>query len=104
MSQWQGSDRSSRLPADWAKIRRRVFKRDGYRCVETMQDGTRCPEPAEECDHIRRGDDHRDENLRSLCSWHHQRKSSSEGAQAKAAIWRKNNRKFRRAETHPGLL
>lgn len=104
MTQWAGSDRSSRLPADWAKIRSKVFKRDGYRCTAKMLDGTRCPGAAEECDHVRRGDDHRMENLTSLCTWHHGKKSGTEGGQARAAKWRKNNRRFRRGETHPGLL
>jgi len=103
MSQWANSDRRSRLPADWAKIRSRVFRRDGYRCTARMLDRTRCPEPATDCDHKIPGDDHSMENLTSLCSWHHGKKSGNEGGKARAAKWRSNNRKFRRGEAHPGL-
>lgn len=104
MSQWANSDRRSRLPADWAKLRKQVFARDGYRCTSRMTDGSRCPDPAAECDHVRRGDDHRLENLTSICVWHHGKKSGLEGGQARADKWRKNNRKFRRSEAHPGQL
>ncbi|MEU9126596.1 hypothetical protein AB0D08_00515 [Kitasatospora sp. NPDC048540] len=55
-------------------------------------------------DHIVPGDDHREANLRSLCGWHHRAKSSREGAVAKAAARRRQDRKFRRTEGHPGLL
>lgn len=104
MPQWAGSDRRERLPANWSSIRRRIFRRDGNRCTHRDEAGERCAEPATDVDHIFRGDNHQDSNLTSLCDWHHQRKSSKEGAEAKAAQWRKNNRKFRRTESHPGLL
>lgn len=64
----------------------------------------RCTEPATDVDHIRRGDDHREENLRSLCSWHHNRKSSQEGGEARGAIRKRNAASFSRREAHPGLL
>ncbi len=102
---WQGSDRLQRLPPDWKQRRARVFRRDGHRCTALdPQSGQRCPEAATDCDHIRPGDDHSDGNLRSLCAWHHQRKSSTEGGTARAAQWRRNDKKFRRTEQHPGLL
>ncbi|MEX1655530.1 hypothetical protein ABZ960_20475 [Streptomyces pseudovenezuelae] len=43
-------------------------------------------------------------NLRSLCSWHHRKKSGAEGAAAKAAKRRALAKKFNRTERHPGLL
>lgn len=104
MPQWSGSDRRSRLPADWVRIRARILKRDGYRCTHLDDLGERCAEPASDVDHVLRGDDHRDVNLTSLCGWHHRQKSSREGAAAKAANWRRQNAKFRRTEEHPGLL
>ena len=103
MGQWQGSDRRARLPANWTAIRKHIFRRDGYRCT-WRHEGVRCEEPATDVDHIRPGDDHSDANLRSLCDWHHQKKSSREGGAARAVVWQRNNRKFRRSEPHPGLL
>ena len=107
MSGWAGSDRRQRLPDDWEKRRARVLRRDGHRCTEqvTTNRGTeRCPEKATDVDHVRPGDDHSYGNLRSLCAWHHQRKSSREGAAAMAAKRRRIANRFRRVETHPGLL
>ncbi len=104
MPRWEGSDRRQRLPADWDKIRRRILRRDGHRCTHRDEYGKRCEEPATDVDHIVAGDDHREANLTSLCGWHHQRKSSREGALAKAKARRRADRKFRRTEDHPGLL
>lgn len=104
MSNWRGSDRRERLPANWPTIRKRILKRDNYRCRWRLTTGGRCNDTATDVDHIERGDDHRDENLQSLCEYHHRIKSGQEGAEARAAIWRKNNQKFRRVERHPGLL
>ncbi|WSR65857.1 HNH endonuclease [Streptomyces sp. NBC_01198] len=104
MPQWAGSDRRDRLPANWPQIRHRVLRRDGGRCTERNDYGVRCAELATDVDHIKAGDDHSLSNLRSLCEWHHDRKSGAEGAAARAANWRRNNRKFRRTESHPGLL
>jgi hypothetical protein len=43
---WQTSDRSAQLPANWARIRAAVLKRDGYWCVAsrnaTAGQGERC--------------------------------------------------------------
>ncbi|MET8111195.1 hypothetical protein [Streptomyces prasinus] len=44
------------------------------------------------------------ENLRSLCSYHHQAKSSREGAAATHAKRRRIAKRFKRTEQHPGLL
>ena len=104
MPGWENSDRRQRLPADWPVIRRRILRRDGRRCTVRDAYGVRCSEPATDVDHVLAGDDHRDANLRSVCRWHHQRKSSREGAAARAVQWRRNNRRFRRSEAHPGLV
>lgn len=103
-SGWQGSDRRSRLPANWPALRKATFRRDGYRCTALDQDGDRCTERATDCDHIKPGDDHRQANLTSLCGPHHRVKSGREGAAAKAVQWKRNDKKFRRVEEHPGLL
>lgn len=105
MPGWVNSDRREHLPKDWERRRQQRFAIDGYRCTAEMNDGSRCPEPAEECDHINGRDQHDvHRDLRSLCSWHHAKKSSREGAQARARILRRNAQKFRRTEVHPSLL
>jgi 5-methylcytosine-specific restriction enzyme A len=104
MSGWANSDRRQRLPDNWPSIVRRIKRRDGNQCREIMPNGVRCPEVGTDVDHVIPGDDHRDSNLRLLCEWHHQRKSSREGGQAAAKKRRKNATKFRRDEAHPGLL
>lgn len=104
MSGWQGSDRRLRLPPDWDKIRRRILKRDDYRCKVRNTYNERCSEPATEVDHIVAGDDHSESNLQAICSWHHGRKSGAEGAQARAAAIRRSSKKFTRNEAHPGLV
>lgn len=104
MSGWQGSDRRERLPANWPAIRKRILRRDGHRCTARDQDGDRCPEAATDVDHVRRGDIHEDWNLTSLCEWHHDRKSATEGATAAAIQRAARRKKYRRTETHPGFL
>lgn len=101
---WEGSDRRQELPPDWDKRRAFVFARDGHRCTWRNVYGDRCDGPAEECDHIRPGNDHSYANLRSLCSYHHGKKSGAEGRQATARRRKEFDRRYRRVETHPGLL
>jgi hypothetical protein len=105
MPAWQGSERRSELPPDWTARRKRVLRRAGGQCEERdPQTNERCQEVATDCDHIKPGGDHSESNLRALCAWHHQQKSSREGAAARAAKYRKNAKKFRRTEEHPGAL
>ena len=96
---WQGSNRSSRLPHDWAsRIVPLVFATYGTTCHVCGQPG------ADEVDHVRAGDDHSLDNLRPIhgratpqrC---HARKSSAEGNTAR---WKVRQR--RQPERHPGLL
>ena len=101
---WQGSDRQYRLPANWETLRKQVHRRDNSVCQVRLSEGQRCGEPAVDVDHIRRGDDHRLENLRCICDWHHGKKSAAEGARAYNAKMKKSRQKFRRVEKHPGLL
>lgn len=102
--QWEGSDRKFRLPSNWGDLRKQVHRRDGSRCQVRMPSGAFCLEPAVDVDHIRRGDDHRIENLRCICDWHHKQKSAREGAMAYNAKMKQSRAKFRRVEQHPGLL
>lgn len=101
MPGWRNSDRRSRLPANWASIRREVLRRDGNRCT-WREHGDRCATTTGlEVDHIRRGDDHSPANLRTLCSLHHASKSAQEGAEALAKRRAKIHSSYRRHEDHP---
>lgn len=100
---WETSDRRQRLPAAWPKIRGKILKRDGHRCTHTEY-GIRCDRRASEVDHIEAGDDHRDANLRSLCTEHHASKSGREGGTASAQKRAEIGKRYRRTERHPGLL
>lgn len=101
---WANSDRREHLPANWAVLRRRRFKMDGNRCTNVNEYDERCKSPAQECDHIGDRTDHRIEMLRSLCTYHHGKKSGREGGTASGAIKRRNVKKFKRTEKHPGLI
>lgn len=101
MPGWKGSTRKQSLPADWTQRRARTFARDGYRCTAIRADtGERCNERATDCDHVdqSRRWDHSDANLTSLCSHHHDQKSSGEGGRANASRYRAKK------PQHPGLL
>lgn len=105
MPNWAGSDRRDHLPPNWAALRKACFRRDGHRCTALdPNDGTRCPEPATDCDHLGERTDHRLHMLTSLCSWHHNKKSSEQGGEARAKQRARNHHKFRRSEKHPGLI
>ncbi|MFE6541595.1 HNH endonuclease [Streptomyces rochei] len=103
MCAWTGSNRRETLPRNWARLRRRVIRRDGGQCTAHHSDGTRCPEPGTDVDHVipasLGGSDDMD-NLALLCSWHHRRKSSSEGGRA-SALTRVSVHRPR--ESHPAL-
>lgn len=98
---WAASNRKETLPGNWRALRSAVFQRDGNRCVIIKASGRRCWDRATDCDHIGDRDDHSIENLRSLCSWHHQRRSSQQGNAARAE---KAKILLRPKERHPGLL
>lgn len=104
MPGWEGSDRRHRLPPDWDARRKRILRRDGYRCKVKNAYSERCKEPAVDVDHIINNDDHSESNLQAICEWHHDKKSGSEGARARAAAIRRTSKKFVRTEAHPGLL
>lgn len=91
--------RSSPLPKDWEQRKRRRFEADGYQCTEILANGKRCAgDGTLECDHIGDPKDHRHEMLRTMCGWHHHRKTS---AQANAC--RKRVTQRRPKEPHPGV-
>ncbi len=101
-SGWEGSDRKSRLPENWAELVRKVKARDGNRCTWRLpRSGSRCPRPGTEVDHRVPGDDHRMWNLRLLCAFHHAQKSAREGTQAREKLKASGRRP---PEGHPGAV
>ncbi|MDR1265920.1 MAG: hypothetical protein LBK42_10285 [Propionibacteriaceae bacterium] len=94
---WQNSTRRTRLPKNWPTIRTTILTRDHHQCQWVRADtGQPCHHPARDVDHITPGDNHHPNNLQALCPWHHNRKSSREGHQAK--------RRPKPPPPHPGLL
>lgn len=116
---WETSNRRDRLPKNWIRIRIDVLRRDSPTgsskdavCQHLRYDRyerdpvtgevkyLKCGLPANQVDHIERGDDHSPGNLQSLCEWHHNQKSASEGHAARAA--KKLGKKP--LKRHPGLI
>lgn len=100
---WQGSDRRSRLPSNWAsEIVLAVKRRAGGQCEWLLpRSGKRCPRPGKDVDHKVAGDDHSMRNLRLLCEHHHDKKTAQEG------VWGRYGKKKiagRPAERHPGAV
>lgn len=93
--------RTSPLPPGWRRqIRPPVLERDGGQCTWVEDDGQRCTLRATDVDHIGDPNDHGPENLRSLCGYHHRKRTA---AQANAAKGPAPSRR-RPAEAHPGLV
>lgn len=110
MPGWVGSDRKSRLPDDWSAIRKRVRARAHYMCEarDVQPDGTvtSCPNPGRDVDHVVAGDDHSLSNLQLLCTWHHRRKSSSEGYHGRngQGMRKVHEGRKRWVDEHPGVI
>lgn len=101
---WRG-DRRSELPADWPRRRLAVLERDGFRCQWSLGHDGKCGAPANQVDHVRRGNDHSLVNLRALCEEHHREKSSFEGWDEYRARLTESRAKFQgRQGNHPGVL
>ena len=98
---WETSNRREDLPSNWKAIRLKVLKRDSYRCQGRFSDGKPCDRKAEEVDHIGDKRNHSLSNLRSLCSWHHGKRTSAQGHAANAKLKKMNSQRFRRDEDHP---
>jgi 5-methylcytosine-specific restriction endonuclease McrA len=92
---WKGSDRKSRLPSGWSKIRAQILRRDPICKICGVR-------PSRFCDHIvAKADDHSEAGLQGVCGPCHDQKSSAEGNVAQ----RQNPRpgRTRPPEQHPGL-
>jgi 5-methylcytosine-specific restriction enzyme A len=103
---WAGSKRSDGLPSWWPVTVRRILRRDpqcrcdGCEKCNRANPSRICCRASTDVDHIIRGDNHKDDNLRGICRPCHGHKSSREGNAAKAA----RRQSTRPAEKHPGDL
>jgi 5-methylcytosine-specific restriction endonuclease McrA len=95
---WATSDRRTRLPSNWAAIRRQVKARANGLC-EAGTHVAACNGTGTDADHIVAGDNHHLDNLQWLSSACHTAKTAAETAArntAQAAL------KLRPTEPHPG--
>lgn len=102
---WKGSSKTNRreeLPEDWEQLRKAQFIRDGGRCTYVLPSGTRCPNTANQADHV--GDKWDHANLTSLCELHHGKKTAQQGVAGKAAMMAYRRAPRRGKEQHPGAL
>jgi 5-methylcytosine-specific restriction protein A len=99
---WNTSKRRKTETQEFKLNRGLAIERDNGRCQALMRDGTQCKDAGTQCDHIislaNGGTDALD-NLQMLCSWHHNKKTSQEGRDA-----RKTVSMYRPKEAHPGLI
>lgn len=92
---WQSSDRKSRLPSNWSKIRAKVLARDPICKICGVR-------PSSHCDHIKaKTDAHAQDRLQGVCATCHGLKSSREGNDAQRANPQPG--RLRPQEPHPGL-
>ncbi|MEU3318863.1 HNH endonuclease signature motif containing protein [Streptomyces sp. NPDC006785] len=91
--------RTTPRPRGWKTLRAQALERDGQQCT-WIDDGERCPEQGTDADHIGDPEDHSLSNLRTLCGYHHRKRTAM---QARAARGPTPSR-HRPAQAHPGLL
>ena len=92
MSGWDTSTRRSRLPADWARRRTLVLRRDPHCRIA----GPGCTGRSTEADHVIPGDNHDLSNLQGLCAPCHKAKTLAERPTTPS--------RRRPAPQHPGVL
>ncbi|WP_432034593.1 HNH endonuclease, partial [Streptomyces antibioticus] len=95
-----GAWRTAPRPRGWKALRAQVLERDGHQCT-WIEDGQRCTAQGTDADHIADPQDHTPANLRTLCAYHHRKRSA---IQARAARGPLPSRQRPPAGPHPGLL
>ncbi|MDH2392330.1 HNH endonuclease signature motif containing protein [Streptomyces sp. HNM0663] len=94
-----GAWRTTPRPRGWKTLRAQALERDGQQCT-WVEDGQRCAQAGTDADHIGDPTDHSLSNLRTLCRYHHRKRTA---LQARAARGDTPPRR-RPAEAHPGLI
>ncbi|MFF4779422.1 HNH endonuclease [Microtetraspora fusca] len=94
-SSWRTTPR----PTGWKTIRAACLKRDGHQCTWLLDDGVRCTQPGTDADHIGDPTDHRLDNLRTLCTHHHRKRTALQAVAAR----RPRPTRARPRDRHPGL-
>ena len=95
--------RSTPLPKGWDRIRQRILRRDRRKCRWPKADDTICGEPATDVDHktpAYLGGTDEDDNLWTLCRYHHNKKTAGEASAVAHAL----PPRARPQEEHPGLI
>lgn len=101
---WETSDRRSELPPDWAQRVKAVWSRDRGRCRWTLpMSGARCPRPGSDVDHRYAPNRHELDDLWLLCREHHDQKTQREARLGRYLKQKKQGRRTRPPEAHPGL-
>jgi hypothetical protein len=97
-----GQWRTTPRPVDWPARVQRVLARDvSCRWTEDDTDGQPCSSTQDlEVDHIGDPTDHRLDNLRALCHWHHAGRTARQAADAR----RQAPSRDRPRPSHPGLI
>lgn len=97
---WDHSQRRQELPPNWETIRKAVIARDQV-CVWRDQDtAPTCGRTGHTVDHINPQGPHTLHNLRYLCKYHNDRRTSLQAVQERA---RRRALRKRPQERHPGL-
>ena len=86
-----------------SEIRPAILARDPI-CLWGFLDGEDgpCREPSTEVDHIGSPWDHNSNSLRGICSFHHRRRTASQGVEGRARI-RQEKPRTRPKSRHPGI-
>jgi hypothetical protein len=99
--------RTSPRPIGWGRIRAAILQRDpvctwGFLKGELAYGEANCREASTDVDHIGSPDDHDSNSLRGLCSYHHAKRTASQGVLGRARI-RQERPRVRPKQRHPGI-
>lgn len=97
---WDYSQRRQELPPNWESIRRQVIARDKACVWRDEPSSPPCGRQGHTVDHIAPNGPHTLQNLRLLCKYHNDRRTSLQAVQERA---RRRGLRRRPTERHPGL-
>jgi hypothetical protein len=94
-----GAWRTTPRPQGWKTLRAAVLERDAHQCT-WIEDGQRCTNQGTDADHIGDPEDHSPTNLRTLCGYHHRKRTALQAVAARGPIPTRQ----RPRPSHPGLV